>query len=139
MAQKLDNTSVRMGYLIRVRNTGKKPSEKEMYYALKLEDQKDSEFWVLLTSKEVTRFKMAQLDDGLPVHKPGHLYCHHRVGKTWRSFAFIVLPNADPTSAKPGPELCVTLTDALLKRGRKRAGRNSEDIPSMSWFKDLMD
>jgi hypothetical protein len=139
MAQKLDNTNVRMGYLIRVKNTGKKPSEKDLYYALKLEDRNDAEFWVLLTSKEVTRFKMAQLDDGLPVHKPGHLYCHHKVGKTWRSFAFIVLPNPDPRSSKPGPELCVTLTDSLLRRGRKRAARNSEDIPSMSWFNDLMD
>lgn len=139
MARKLDNTSIRMGYLIRVKNTGKKPSEKDAYYALKLEDQRDTEFWVLLTSKEVTKFKMAQLDDGVQMHKPGHLYCHHRVGKTWRSFAFIVLPNPDPSSTKPGPELCVTLTDALLKRGKKRAERNSEDIPAMNWFKDLMD
>lgn len=139
MAKQLDKTNIRMGYLIRVANQGKKPSESPMYYALKLEDRNDNEFWCLLTSKEVQKLTQAQLDDGGIPHKPGHLYYRHRVGRTWRSFAFIVMPNPDQKSSVPGPTLCVMLTDSRIIRWRKRAGKNNEDIPGMSWFKDLMD
>jgi hypothetical protein len=139
MAKKLDNTSIRMGYLIRVANEGRKPSEAQMYYALKLEDRRDNEFWCLLTSKEVLKLTQVQIDDGVQAHKPGHLYYRHRVGKTWRSFCFVVLPNPDHESSNPGPTMCVMLTDSKLIKWRKRAERNNEDIPGMSWVKDLMD
>lgn len=143
MAIKLDSKKVRMGSFIRVYNINPKNNAKKYYYAIKLEDRLDNEFWCLFTSKEVAAINPVVLDDGIR-HKLGHLYARHKIGKTWRSFVAIIPPKC------PGPaveqqvdgfteSIMVVMTDSVIKRTRDRAEKNQEDIPSMNFIQDLLD
>lgn len=142
MAIKLDSKKVRMGSFIRVYNINPKNNAKKYYYALKLEDRLDNEFWCLFTSKEVAALNPAELDDGAR-HKIGRLYARHKVGKTWRSFVEIIPPklpgNAVELDAGIPASIMVAMTDGVIRRTRDRAEKNREDVPSMNFIQDLLD
>ena len=38
-----------------------------------------------------------------------------------------------------GQELSLLLTDKEVQRARERANKNPEDLPTVSWFRDILD
>ena len=65
MAEKLDKTPVKMGYVIPMKNTKRRFAEDEMYYAIKFEDSTGkNEFWGLFTDRSIAKFRPARIEDG---------------------------------------------------------------------------
>ena len=135
MAEKLDKTPVKMGYVIPMKNTKRRFAEDEMYYAIKFEDSTGkNEFWALFTDRSIAKFRPARIEDGKSEHKTGRLLYRHTVngGRTWRTFVMLVMPGySKPTM--------YAVTDNVLNSGVQRAGRNPEDLPKQGWFSDLKD
>lgn len=142
MAEQLDNMPVKMGYLIRVRNTRRLPSESEDYYAVKLEDQSgDNERWCLFTGAEVARLTEVELHDGIKEsdRKPGRIYYRHRTGKYFRGFVRLCVPPPEASPSIGKVFRTVSISCRLVDKGQERARKNPEDVPKMSWLEDLRD
>ncbi len=138
MARKLDKTKVEMGNFIKVANQNPKPRESQTYYAIKLEDETGKkESWHLFTGIEVAKLSYARVA-GSNSFKKGRLYYRHTIGRSTKMFAKIQLP-PPPEGTADESAFVVVFTSTLLKRTGKRAKKNAEDIPEMSWLQDLRD
>lgn len=118
-----------MGFAIPVANKGRKPHEKSLYFALKVEDQTGKkEEWLLFTKKELER---SVLDMGLVTEawKPGRVYPH--VVGSRKSFAVKIVTDAGAKAYLIGA--------SVLESARKRALKNPEDVPKQSILDDMMD
>lgn len=131
MAEKLDDSKVRMGTVIAVRNLERGRFESEKYFALKVEDSDGGhEHWLLFTGHELslfTLFTVEKLTDNL---KEGRMYAISG-RKGVQSYLTRI--------SCGGEEQVVRIPAHLHAVAMKRAEENPEDIPSQSFLSDLMD
>ena len=136
MANKLDDTPVKMGNVIKVENTDRKCGAASAYYAVKLENfQGKKEFWCLWTDQDLGVLVDVHGLKDAKSFKPGRIYHKHTVGKSTRGFVALNFPAEDGKLKRR----VVSITKTVLDKGLKRAKANQEDIPKMGWLADLLD
>ena len=136
MANKLDNTPVKMGNVIKVENTDRKFGAASAYYAVKLENNKGKqEFWCLWTDQDLDVLADVHGLSDAKSFKPGRIYHKHTVGKSTRGFVALNFPAEDGKLKRR----VVSITKTVIDKGLKRAKANQEDIPKTGWLADLLD
>ena len=136
MANKLDNTPVKMGNVIKVENTDRKFGAASAYYAVKLENNKGKqEFWCLWTDQDLGVLVDVHGLSDAKSFKPGRIYHKHTVGKSTRGFVALNFPAEDGKLKRR----VVSITQTVIDKGLKRAKANQEDIPKTGWLADLLD
>lgn len=136
MANKLDNTPVKMGNVIKVENTDRKFGAASAYYAVKLENNKGKqEFWCLWTDQDLDVLVDVHGLSDAKSFKPGRIYHKHTVGKSTRGFVALNFPAEDGKLKRR----VVSITKTVIDKGLKRAKANQEDIPKTGWLADLLD
>lgn len=143
MAQMIDDTPVKMGYLIPVRNTQRVSTlEGTEYYALKVEDFRgDDERWLLLTEGDVRGLSPRVEDGSTRDWKPGRIMVRMATrSRCWSNLLKVVLPKVlNPGKDEAERTVLVCLPEAKLARGLARAKDNPEDVPSQGILADMMD
>lgn len=142
MAKMLTNDSVIIGYLLPMENMERTPSEKERYYALKIEDSSGkNEEWLLLTENEILSRQIFSVEDLTKDWKLGRCFTT-RIGR--RTYSACRIRICETMSNEkitfPGKtELTLLFTRSMISSGRKRREKNPEDIPRQCKLRDLLD
>lgn len=131
MAKTITDKKVKMGRLIPVENQNPLLNAKNVYYALKTENEKgNDEKWLLLTENEISSRTRLDMGEASKSWKVGRIYPHN-VGKK-KGFAMKV-------ELLDGTEQVLLFGESWFRTGLARANRNPEDVPKVSWLEDLKD
>lgn len=139
MAEQLNNHKVKMGVALPVKNLKAKPTQNDKYYAVKFQNQEGKDqFWALFTTKELysrPKFLCGQWKQDM---KLGRLYKFTSIYQ--KNNFYLVKLNLFQDDKDIGTVQIVTrLNQRLLKKGRLRAQKNTEDIPKQSFIQDMLD
>lgn len=136
MAVLIYDVKVKMGRVIAVQNTERKPTEVEEFVAVKVEGvsgKQDTEQCILFTQKEF---------DALPIYdfnglemKAGRLYPFADT----QHEGYLVLFMEYNAHKKEWYKVVRRITEKRLKRAEQRAADNPEDLVVVPWYEDLLD
>lgn len=116
--------TVKNGQVICVKNTDKRKfsNADERYYALWIDTLHDGEQCLFFTGKEFASLIVKHIDTDIAnILELGKLY-------TYKNKYMIKVKSIDQT------EHIIQFGEFLYKRALKRCAKNTEDIPTKSWF-----
>ena len=129
--EQLEDKKVKLGSLIKVKNTNKRKLENDVYVALQVEDLNgDNERCLLFTEIEIADMEKVQCDWIEKDLVAGRIY-PITIGNRQTNLIKVFNQN-DSTKL-------FRVSNTQLKRAEKRAAKNPEDLTKKSWFTNLID
>lgn len=132
MAEIIDkDTNIKIGNLILVKNTKKKPTENDEYVSLHVEDEDgENERCLLFTQIEISDMEKVQSKFFLDNMKNGRLYKVVIDGNQ---------TNLVKVVHKDGREMIFRISNTQLERADFRRIKNPEDLTEKGFWEDLKD
>ena len=142
MSEQLTKDPVKMGRLLPMKNTRRRPNEAERYLALKIEDSNgDDEEWLLFTDNEILSKRSISIHEITNDWKPGRAYSISIGGSSYVACKVIFCEDISSgrRNYSKDEKTILLFPRSSINVARRRASLNKEDIPRQSIISDIFD